>query len=151
MKEYTADDPKKGGLEESIDSSPRDKKDINFIDCTKKGVNRAIEDLTKDDKYSHYISREYEIISPDGLHARPAAIIVQSLNKYEGNVLMRTNEMTDDEITTNAKGILQILKHGDANIKGKRIKILYEPGFGDISKIEKPLKDILKPVKNHQS
>ena len=49
----------------------------------------------------------YTITDPQGIHARPAAIIAQTSNKFESEIML-----SKDDATVNAKSIMGVIAMG---------------------------------------
>jgi phosphocarrier protein HPr len=62
------------------------------------------------------VERTFEIVNTLGLHARAAALLVQSAQKYRSHV-----EVVKDDLTVNAKSIMGLLMLAAA--KGSRVVV----------------------------
>lgn len=74
----------------------------------------------KPKKYMKWAKRRYNINDKEGLHMRPAAAVVSTANKYDGDIWIRT-----DNMEVNAKSIINVFL-----LKAKSDKeftILYKP------------------------
>lgn len=65
------------------------------------------------------LQKDFTIQNKVGLHARPAAVLVQTANKFESNI-----SIEKDGVTVSAKSILGVLSLGAG--EGARIRVEIE-------------------------
>ncbi|MFK8113961.1 MAG: HPr family phosphocarrier protein [Rubripirellula sp.] len=91
------------------------------------------------------LSRTVVVLNPDGLHARPADLLVREANKYQSTILIGKNSELVD-----CKSILSLLTLGaaqgtklslsangpDAEVALQSIADLFEAGFDDKNEVQ---------------
>lgn len=89
------------------------------------------------------LTLKIKVSHPAGLHARPAALFVQTANKFSSEILVQN--LTENDEVANAKSILSILTLGvmqdheieisangdDAEEAVEALKSLIEDNFGE--------------------